>query len=176
MRAWMEVFSSAEMTYSSGRSGVSWKRRPYRSRTRAALAPKSGSRGKIQERCCQGLIASALSQRQIVVPEIEAVMPCSTAARARSGHCQRASGWGLSAFTGSSQASALMATTTSGGKTRGPSSPRQIGQAGQALVVETFAPLGDDLPRCVQACGDLVVAQAVGGVEHDLGTHNFGIR
>ena len=27
MRAWMEVFSSAEMTYSSGRSGVSWKRR-----------------------------------------------------------------------------------------------------------------------------------------------------
>jgi hypothetical protein len=48
----MEVFSSAQITYSSGRNGVSWKRRP-----------------------CQGLIASALSQRQIVVPEIEAAMP-----------------------------------------------------------------------------------------------------
>jgi IMP dehydrogenase/GMP reductase len=74
--------------------------------TRAALGPKSGSRGKIQDRCCQGLIASALSQRQMVVPEIEATMPDSTAARARSGHCQRASGWGLLAFAGNSQASA----------------------------------------------------------------------
>jgi hypothetical protein len=90
MRAWMEVFSSAEITYSSGRSGVSSKRRPWRSRTPAALAPKSGSRGKVQDRCCQGLIASELSQRQIVVPEIEATMPDSTAARARSGQCQRA--------------------------------------------------------------------------------------
>src|SRR5258707_7259627 len=44
---------------------------------------------------------------------------CSTAARARSGHCQRASGWGLSAFAGNSQASALMATTTSGGENSG---------------------------------------------------------
>ncbi|KLO44661.1 hypothetical protein ABW17_08185 [Mycobacterium nebraskense] len=113
------------------------------------MGPKSGSRGKIQERCCQGLIASADSQRQIVVPEIEAAMPCSTAARARSGHCQRASGCGLLAFVGNSQASALMATTTSGGKTRGPSSPRQIGQSGQTLVAEAFAPFGDDLPRRV---------------------------
>ena len=66
-----------------------------------------------------------------------------------SGHCQRASGWGLLAFAGNSQASALMATTTSGGKTRGPSSPRQIGQSGQTLVEEAFAPFGDDLPRRV---------------------------
>jgi hypothetical protein len=66
-----------------------------------------------------------------------------------------------------------MATTTSGGKTRGPSSPRQIGQAGQALVEEAFAPFGDDLSRRVQACGDLVVAQAFGRVEHDPGPHNI---
>jgi hypothetical protein len=112
---------------------------------RAALGPKSGSWGKIQDRCCQGLIASALSQRQIVVPEIDAAMPWSTAARARSGHCQRASG--TPALVGNSQASALTATTTSGGKTRGPSSPGLIGQSGQALLVEAFAPLGHHLPR-----------------------------
>ncbi|HYP93100.1 MAG TPA: hypothetical protein VER34_08080, partial [Mycobacterium sp.] len=68
MRAWMEVFSSAQMTYSSGRSGRSSNRRARRSSTRAALAPQSGPRGKIQDRCCQGLIASELSQRQMVVP------------------------------------------------------------------------------------------------------------
>src|SRR6478609_5754784 len=174
MPAWMEVFSSAEITYSSGRSGASLNRRAYRSSTRAALAAKSGSRGKIQDRCCQGLIASVLSQRQMVVPEIEATMPDSTAARARSGHCQRASG--VSVFAGSSQASALIATTTSGGKTRGPSPPRQIGQAGQTLVVEAFAPLGHHLPWCVQARRDLVVAQTLGRVQHDPGPHNIGIR
>ncbi len=48
---------------------------------------------------------------QTVVPEIEATMPGLTAARARSGDCQRASG--VSVFAGSSQASALIATTTS---------------------------------------------------------------
>src|SRR6476661_1124227 len=160
MRAWMEVFSSAQITYSSGRSGASLNRRAYRSSTRAALVAKSGSRGKIQDRCCHGLIASADSQRQIVVPEIAATMPCSTAARAKSGQCQRASG--APAVVGSSQASALTATTTSGGKTGGSSSPGLIGKSGQALLVEAFAPLGHHLPRGVQACGDLVVTQPLG--------------
>jgi hypothetical protein len=140
------------------------------------LGAKSASRGKIQDRGWQGLIASELSQRQMVVPEIAATMPDSTAARARSGHCQRASGWGGSAVAGNSQASALMATTTSGGKTRGPSSPRQIGQASQAFVEEAFAPLGYHLAGSVQAGGDLVVAQPFGGVEYDLGSHYFQIR
>src|SRR6185369_4073091 len=62
------------------------------------------------------------------------------------------------------------------GKTRGPSSPRQIGQAGQALVEEAFAPLGYHLAGRVQAGGDLVVAQPFGGVEHDLGSYHFRIR
>ncbi|KZS68496.1 hypothetical protein A4G26_26570 [Mycobacterium kansasii] len=53
------------------------------------------------------------------------------------------SGWDLSAFAGSSRASALMATTTSGWKSRGPSCPGQIGQAGQAMVEEAQFTLGD---------------------------------
>jgi hypothetical protein len=44
-------------------------------------------------------------------------MPCSTAARARSGHCHRDSG--RPELAGSSHASALIATTTSGGLSRG---------------------------------------------------------
>src|SRR5229473_2392764 len=39
---------------------------------RPALAAKSGSRGKIQLRCCQGRRASAFSQRHRVVPLISA--------------------------------------------------------------------------------------------------------
>ena len=41
---------------------------------RPALPAKSGSRGKIQLRCCQGRRASALSQRQSVVPLTWATM------------------------------------------------------------------------------------------------------
>src|SRR5438105_1082291 len=37
---------------------------------RPALRAKSGSRGKIQVRCCQGRIASSCSHRQIVLPLI----------------------------------------------------------------------------------------------------------
>jgi hypothetical protein len=84
-------------------------------------------------------------------------MPCSTAARARSGHCQRDSG--RPEVAGSSHASALIATTTSGGESRGSSDPRQIIQPGQTLLVEALAPLGHHLPWGVEPGGDLVVAQ-----------------
>ena len=70
------------LVFSSAREDelVVAERRPsqqpaYRSRTRAAFVAKSGSRGKIQLRWVQGLIASSLSQRQMVVPLIEAARP-----------------------------------------------------------------------------------------------------
>jgi len=47
---------------------------------------------------------------------------------------------------GSSQASALTATTTSGGKDRGSSSSGALFEARKALFEEAFAPLRDDLP------------------------------
>jgi len=111
-----------------------------------------------------------------VVPEIEAAMPCSTAARARSGHCQRGQRLGLVGFRREFAGQRLDGDHDLRGKNWGPSSPGQIDQAGQAMVEEAFAPLGNDLARRVQAGGDLVVAQAVGRVEHDLGAHNFGTR
>ncbi len=60
----MEVFSSALITYSSAPSGSPSRARVYRSRTRAALSRKPGSLMKIQDRCCQGLMASWTSRRR----------------------------------------------------------------------------------------------------------------
>ena len=77
---------------------------------RPAFAAKSGSRGKIHERCCQGLIASSDSQRQTVTPEICSQMPRATASRASSEDDQRASGTWLSA--GSSHARRITSART----------------------------------------------------------------
>lgn len=84
----------------------------------AALAAKSGSRGKIHERLNHGRIASWLSNRHTVVGEIAGTRPRSVTSRANSLQLQRDSGVLLVA--GSSQASALTATTVEGGKHRGP--------------------------------------------------------
>lgn len=74
-RAWIEVFSSAEITYSSFRSGTLSNSRAYRSSTRAAFRSNSGSRGKIQDRKVQGRTASSASRRQMVDSEMLATMP-----------------------------------------------------------------------------------------------------
>jgi hypothetical protein len=119
-------------------------------------------------------MASAESHRQMVVSEIEATIPCSMAARARSGACQRASGTPLAA--GSSHASALIATTTSGGKDRGPPGSWSLLEPEQALLVEPLAPLGDDLAGSAQPGGDLVVGHPLGGQQHDLGSCHVAVR
>jgi len=64
---------------------------------RPALAVNLGSRGKIHERCCHGLIASSDSQRQTVTPEICSQIPRETTSAANSADDQRASGTSLSA-------------------------------------------------------------------------------
>jgi hypothetical protein len=48
--AWILVFSSAQMTQSSGRRGLPCQRRWYRSSTRPPRSAKQGSRGQIQLR------------------------------------------------------------------------------------------------------------------------------
>ena len=91
-RAWIEVFSSLEITNSRGPSVRPAHRRSYRSSTRSAFAAKSGSRGNNHDRNCQGLIASRASQRRTVAGEIASAMPWSTISRASSGHDHRANG------------------------------------------------------------------------------------
>jgi hypothetical protein len=77
---------------------------------RPALAVKSGSRGKIHERCCHGLIASSESQRQTVTPEICSQIPRTTTSAASSEDDQRASGTWLAA--GSSHARRITSART----------------------------------------------------------------
>jgi hypothetical protein len=77
---------------------------------RAGPLREAGSRGKIQERCCQGLIASADSQRQTVTSLIRSTIPRLTASRASSAADQRDSGTPCSA--GSAQAIAITSART----------------------------------------------------------------
>ena len=91
-RAWMLVFSSAQSTNSSRRSVCppsAW--RTDRGCARPCAA-KSGSRGKIQLRCCQGRMASSCNQRQTVVSLMRATMPQRCASRTMSALLKRDSG------------------------------------------------------------------------------------
>jgi hypothetical protein len=77
--------------------------------------------------------------------------------------------------TGSSQASALISTMTLGGKTRRSPAARLFFEPGQALKVETPAPLADDLARCVEPCGDRVIGHSLARQQHDLGSNDIAV-
>ena len=81
----MEVSSSAEMACSFADNGFPSQTRWCRSRTRVASTAKLGSLMKIQDWCCQGLIASLASQRRIVEVDTDAAIPSATTCAARSG-------------------------------------------------------------------------------------------
>ncbi len=119
-------------------------------------------------------MASLESQRQMVVPLIETMSPSAIAARASLGQGQRESGTPV--LAGSSQARALMAMMTSGGRDRRATSAGLVFEAGEALLEEPFAPLGDDLPWRIEPGGDRVVAQALGSVQHDPCPHHLPVR
>ena len=170
----MLVFSSALMTNSSSLSGRPSHSPAYRSRTRAALGSNAGSRGKIQLRWVQGLIASSLSQRQIVVSLIDATSPRRITSARMSGTWSRLKG--SPSLAGSSQAIALTATTSSGGKTRPAAGPRALRQARQTLLEEALPPLRHDLDRGVEPLGDLGVLLAPRGQENDPGPDDISIR
>ncbi len=77
---------------------------------------------------------------------------------------------------GSSQASALISTTTPGGKDSGTPAPGPFLQTRHPGLKEASAPLTHHFPPGVQACGDLVVAQALSDHEDRLGTNHISIR
>src|SRR4051794_34060100 len=152
------------MTYSSGRSRLPSKIPAYRSNARPALKAKLGSRGKIHERVCHGLIASSCSQRQIVDADAS-VTPRSITSRCSSVRENRPSG--RPCVTGSSHAIALTSATCCGGKTARATRARLVLQTIQAIVEEPPSPLADDPGRRVQSGCDLGVMQPLGGIEHD---------
>src|SRR5258708_32977678 len=106
---------------------------------RPALVSKSGSRGKIQQRCCQGRMASSFSHRQMVVSLREAVNPQARTWEPRSATLPRESGSPTGA--GHSQAMALTRTTSSGGENPGSAGAGDGIQAAPALF---FKPDGTE--------------------------------
>ena len=77
---------------------------------------------------------------------------------------------------GDSQARALTWTTRLGGKAGVTSAARQGVQARKASQSESFAPFAYDLPRSVEAGGDEVIGETLGGHEDDPGMDNVTIR
>src|SRR4026209_1936700 len=77
---------------------------------------------------------------------------------------------------GSSQAKALTATTTLGGKAGRPPAPRLFEQPCKTLLEEALAPPADDLAWSIEPGSDLIVAGSLSGVEDDLGPDHISIR
>ena len=103
-------------------------------------------------------MASSCSQRQMVVQPMSATIPRLIASRRMSARLRRDRGrpvsWGIS------HASALTATTTSGGKSPRAARSGLVAETGQAPFEEPLAPLADDLARRVEALADRLVGQA----------------
>jgi hypothetical protein len=65
---------------------------------------------------------------------------------------------------GSSQASALTATTTPGGKAGWAPATRPFVQADESLFEEALSPLTDDLPQNIDPDGNFVIREAIDSV------------
>jgi hypothetical protein len=81
------------------------------------LTANRGSRGKIHDRYCQGLIASSNNQRRTVEADTDPTSPSVTARAANSAELHRDNG--TSRCAGGSHAIALTSATTSGANDRG---------------------------------------------------------
>jgi hypothetical protein len=141
--------------------------------TQPALRAKSGSRGKIQLRWRQGRNASWPSQRQSVVPLILATMPLAIASCRSSATDQRAKG--RSRRDGSSQASALIATTTLGGKAGWPPAAWSVVETRQPLKTEPLTPLAGDLAWQAKLSCYPIVAEPPAREQYDLRPHDIAI-
>jgi hypothetical protein len=153
------VFSSAERTNLLGPSLRPFQMRWYKSRMRPALDSKSGSRGKIQQRCCQGRMAFSLSHCQTVVSLRDAVRPQARTWAPSSATLQRERG--TPKRVGNSQAIALTCTTSSGGKNPGAAGALAVLQTCQTFFEESFSPAADDLASSAEAIGNLIVRKAL---------------
>jgi hypothetical protein len=77
---------------------------------------------------------------------------------------------------GNSQASALTCTTSSGGKNPGTTRAGTLLQTGQSFFEEALSPQAHNFATSVEASGDLIVGQALGGKKNHSGAQNLKIR
>src|SRR3972149_7345628 len=134
---------------------------------RPALAAKSGSRGKIQVRCCHGRMASSCSPRQTVLWLTVATIPLRWTSRTMAAVLRRESG--TPSVVGNSHASALTWTTISGGKSPGTARAGTLVEAGQALIKEAFPPQADDIAPKGESVRDLVIRAPPRGKQDEAG-------
>jgi hypothetical protein len=111
------------------------------------LAAKFGSRTEIQDRCCQGLSASAVRMRRTVDAEIASVMPAAMTSAASSGQLHRDSGtwcsagsWQASALTSACWAAVIRAGRPERGRSANPSRRRSANRPRQVRTVFTAIP------------------------------------
>jgi hypothetical protein len=83
---------------------------------------------------------------------------------------------GIPRSWGSSHARALIVITVLGGKPRRSAVARSIVKPLEASLEEAFPPLADDLGRGIEPSRDILVLEAVGGIQNDLGTNDISIR
>jgi len=77
---------------------------------------------------------------------------------------------------GRSHAIRFTSTMTLGGTAGWTPAARLLIEAREAVLEEPMAALADDLAWCIQSRADLVVVEAGGGEEHDLGADDITIR
>lgn len=113
------------------------------------------------------------SQRQSVLPLIWATKQDSTTLRVSSGRLQSESG--RPNWRGISQARGLTWTTSSEGESPWPTRAWQFFEAAESLKKEALAALADHLAMGVEAGGDLVVGDALGGEEDHPGAEDLKV-
>lgn len=128
--------------------------------------------GKIQERCCQGLSASAASQRAIVASEAS-VTARSMTSRCSSAREKRDSGTPCS--RGRSHAIALTSATCCGGKTARAARALEIFKSVQAPLAKASSPAPNRLAAHPKPLADLGVGPALGGQQHEPGPLHLAV-
>jgi hypothetical protein len=83
---------------------------------------------------------------------------------------------GIPRSWGSSHARALIVITVLGGKPRRSAVARSIVEPLEALLEKAFPPLTDDLGRGIEPSRDILVLEALGSIQNDLGANDFSIR
>jgi hypothetical protein len=71
---------------------------------------------------------------------------------------------------------ALTSTTSSGGKSSGPTRARLFVEPGEALLKEALPPPANDFPTGIQPLGDFVITKALGSEQDHLGTDDLKVR
>ena len=152
----------------------SWRRRwllisrsPRKRRRFGSSRPKCTSRGRFEQQASSRLRPSdcwricdptcTSSRSATVLSRIRATRPDRCASRTTSAVLSRENG--RPSVAGSSHASALIWTTSSGGENPGPPRAWTFRKAGQALLEEPLAPQTDDIASDGERRGDLVIGR-----------------